>query len=167
MIYDEAIGQYVDVNSPIGQIVLREQAKQQYQKQLSLHTQREQIREALLDGYEKYDNYGDAFENFRRNATDDMADALGADLKNAPDVIAYFADKESELQRISRLTPANQAAAIIRVLDRLKPKKQLVTNAPAPVSKVKQTSGVRAGSTPENMNTEQINAFWENHFNKR
>lgn len=170
-IFDENIGQYVPIESLAGQLALYREQERQYKLQthqqqayLAKQQERERIREAIEEGYDKYDDFDTALETFRRNGTDDMADALGA-VDNPADVVHYFADKKNELLRISRLTPTQQAREIFRIEERLKPKRKLVTQAVEPVSKTQQTStGKRAATTDDNWSPEQIDEYWRKKF---
>jgi hypothetical protein len=173
MIFDPEIGQNVDVSSPMGQMALREQLKAQKaardaqaRTEATKQAQYDELAQKLDEGNEKYTNFHAARMQFADAATPEMADALcGLDAPDA--VVAYFGDKKGELQRISRLSPARQMREIFRIEETLTPRKKLVTNAPAPVNKIKSTGGNHAPVSRLEMNADQRRDFYEKRFNSR
>jgi hypothetical protein len=171
MIYDEDIGQYVDPNTSLGQMVLYNQLKKDRQNQkvqeatlAAKQAEREELTERLLEGHEKFDNYQTALNHFATYGTNDMADAL-AGAKDPAAIVNFLSDKKGELQRISRLSPAKQVREIFRIEEQITPRKKLVTSATAPVNKVKSSGNVTV--RPENMSHNQISDFWEKKYNSR
>lgn len=171
-IYDPELEDYIDINSTAGQNVLyRELVNQKKAQKAALHTQSikqqeyEELTEKLYEGHGKFENFQKSLETFAGLATQEMADAL-CRIEKPDAVIAYLGDKRGEIQRISRLKSSQQLREIFRIEDNLTPRKKMVTNAPAPVPKIKATGG-QAVLKREDMSIEQRKAYYEQKFNSR
>lgn len=172
MIFDHQIGEYVDLNSVPGQMAWREQLAQQKREKDQLVAQQtarqseyEELTERLIEGHTRYNNFQQALQNFSDLATQEMADAL-CGIEKPDAVIAYLGDKKAEIQRISRLKPAQQAREMFRIEQSITPRKKLVTNAPAPVPKLSGNSG-GVPLRQEDMSQAQLNAYYDQKFNSR
>ena len=170
-IYDPETGEYVDVNSVTGQLLQRAQKvserkaqEQQAQAFAAQQKQYEELVDRINVGYGTHDNFDQALQIFTQNGTDAMAEALqGVD--EPSELIAYYADKPGELQRIAKLPPAKQVREIHRAEDTIKPRKKLVNKASEPVSGVNSNRNLAVRSNDQSY--EQMCAYWKERLNSR
>ena len=165
LIYDGETGEYVDRNSTIGQLLVRDEKRKLLQAQQDQHRIMEayqmdvaELEEKLKDGHLKYKNFDAALENFSMNASVATQEAL-IGLGDPAAVIAYFADKKGELHRISQLKDIKQVQEIGKIEDRLKPKKKLVSQASPPIQNVNENRNMAVD--PENQSLDQRRAYWK------
>lgn len=166
LIYDAETGEYVERNSTIGQLLVRDEKRKAMQSQQQQMRQREAyqmeveaLEERLKEGHLKYKNFDAALENFASNASVATQEAL-VGLDDPAAVIAFFADKKGELHRIAQLKDMKQVLEIGRIEDRLKPKKKLVSQASPPIQNVNENRNMAVD--PESQSLDQRRAYWKN-----
>lgn len=171
LIYDAETGEYVDRNSTIGQLLVRDEKRKAMQSQQQQMRQREAyqmeveaLEERLKEGHLKYKNFDAALENFASNASVATQEAL-VGLDDPAAVIAFFADKKGELHRIAQLKDMKQVLEIGRIEDRLKPKKKLVSQASPPIQNVNENRNMAVD--PESQSLDQRRAYWKERQPKK
>lgn len=165
-IWDPEVGEYVSLDSPIGQTVLRNYKIAEKRREVSAHAEANELRTAIEEGYSRFDHekYDQARETFIKLGSDVMAEALkGAD--DAAAVLNYLGAKPSEIKRISQLPPAKQMREIHRVDELLSPRKKMVTNAKPPMKPV--NSNKNYAVTPENQGYQAREDYWRKVNNPR
>ena len=142
-IYDPDTGEYVDINSPVGQVLARNMKAAQIRTQRVKAVENQSLQDKLQEGHIRYENYQGSLDTFIQFGTDVMAETLkGCDDPTA--VVQFLADHPEELKRIAQLPPARQAREVFSVESRIKPAKRLVSNAPAPINTANETRNTSA-----------------------
>lgn len=170
-VFDPKTGQYFDVNSQLGLVVLREQYSEEQKRikeaekaQKAKSKEYKQLKETLEDFAMLNPDSAEAVKVVEQYGTPHMADALlGVD--DAAGIVSILGKKPGELQRIARLSPAKQQREIYRLEETMKPRKKYVTQASEPISNVNSNS--KTATPPSEHTYEQMKAFYQNKYNKR
>ena len=153
--------------APQDEMELRIQVALQKQKQLEeqnrtaekQRTEQQKLQRKIDDAQYKYDDYEDVLTDTLHDGawTQEMEQASHL-TDNAPE-FAYKAAKfhRKDLQRISKLSPAQQITEMILLADRIKNKAQpkKVSAAPEPIKKIVSNSGGTAQKSIKNMSFEE------------
>lgn len=165
-IWDPEVGEYVSLDSPIGQTVLRNYKIAEKRREVSAHAEANELRNAIEEGYSRFDHekYDNARETFIKLGSDSMAEALkGAD--DAAAVLNYLGAKPSEIKRISQLPPAKQMREIHRIDELLSPRKKMVTNAKPPMKPVNSNKNYAVAA--EDQGYQSREDYWRKINNPR
>lgn len=113
----------------------REQAQRSAQERAELEF-KQQAREKLAKGIEKYDDFAEVVFEGDHNVTDEMAIAI-AESSVAAELAYWLGKNPAESNRIANLPPASQIRELGKIEARLEAPKNKTTSAPEPVSPVK------------------------------
>ncbi len=97
---------------------------------------KQQAREKLAKGIEKYDDFAEVVFEGDHNVTDEMAIAI-AESSVAAELAYWLGKNPAESNRIANLPPASQIRELGKIEARLEAPKNKTTSAPEPVSPVK------------------------------
>jgi hypothetical protein len=131
MIFDPETGEHVDVNSPVGQMLVRNHKAAQLKTLKERAAENESLQDKVSEGFSRYEDFAEHRDEFVRFGTNAMAEALKG-CKDAAGVVNFLGKHSEELKRIARLSPIEQVREVFMVESRLNPPKRLVSKAAEP-----------------------------------
>ena len=169
LVYDAWNGQYVDKNSPQGQAILvyhqqkaAEQAMKAREQEEASRIEFEKSEAVLMDNFKssieesmkKHQDFKDVLTSSKEYISPAVA-KLSMMAPNPGEFLYYLAGNQKEMQRLSKLPPLQMARELNRHMVAME-KKNIVSNAPAPIKGVGQERS--SGGSFNNFSYEKMKA---------